>query len=43
MDGTNLVSATPLNPSQPGKGWKVAGTGDMNHDGKKDILFQHTD
>ena len=43
MDGTNLVSAALLNPSQPGDAWKVVGTGDMNHDGKKDILFQHTD
>jgi hypothetical protein len=43
MDGTNLVSAALLNPSQPGEGWKVVGLGDMNHDVKKDILFQHTD
>jgi WD40 repeat protein len=43
MDGTNLVSASLLNPSQPGEGWEVVGTGDMNHDGKKDILFQNTD
>ena len=40
---SNLVSAALLNPSQPGEGWKVVGTGDMNRDGKKDILFQHTD
>jgi hypothetical protein len=43
MHGTNLFSPAPLNPSQPGEGWKVVGMGDMNRDGKKDILFQHAD
>jgi hypothetical protein len=43
MDGTNLISAALLNPRQPGPSLKVVGTGDMNHDGKNDILFQHTD
>jgi hypothetical protein len=43
MDGTNLVSAALLNPSQPAAGWKVVATGDVNHDRKEDILFQHTD
>lgn len=44
MDGTNLVSAALLQPSNPGdKKWHVAATADVDGDGKRDILFQHED
>ena len=42
MDGTNLVTTSLLNPTNPGPGWKVVGTGDFNKDGRTDIVFQHT-
>ena len=41
MDGIDLVSATLMNPIQPGSEWKVVGTGDFNVDGVVDIAFQH--
>ncbi|MEO8428390.1 MAG: VCBS repeat-containing protein [Verrucomicrobiota bacterium] len=43
INGIDQWSSAGLNPSQPGGGWKVVATGDVNHDGKKDIVFQHTD
>ena len=44
MDGTNLVRAALLNPAVPAEdGWRVAGTLDLNKDGKTDLLFQHDD
>jgi hypothetical protein len=44
MDGLNLVQATLLNPDNPGDSdWHVAGTVDLNKDGKTDLLFQHAD
>ncbi|HVY71721.1 MAG TPA: Ig-like domain-containing protein, partial [Verrucomicrobiae bacterium] len=44
MNGTNLTTASVLNPSSPGDArWHVAATADVNKDGKRDILFQHQD
>lgn len=43
MQNINLITATPLLPSQPGPGWRVVGAGDVNRDKHDDILFQHTD
>jgi hypothetical protein len=44
MDRTRMTSAVFLNPSNPGdRNWKVVGTGDINRDGKVDLVFQHTD
>ncbi|MBI3414735.1 MAG: VCBS repeat-containing protein, partial [Verrucomicrobia bacterium] len=40
----NLVSASLLNPSNVGDlGWRIVATGDLNGDGKTDLIFQHTD
>jgi hypothetical protein len=42
MNGLDLVQGFPLNPDNPGDlGWQVAGTVDLNKDGKTDLLFQH--
>jgi hypothetical protein len=44
MNGLNLLQATLLNPDNPGDSdWRVAGTVDLNKDGKTDLLFQHAD
>ena len=44
MNGITLSLAEFLNPVHPGNvGWRVAGTGDFNKDGKTDLLFQHDD
>lgn len=44
MNGTNLISAAVLNPSSPGDSrWSVRATADIDLDGKRDIIFQHTD
>jgi hypothetical protein len=44
MDGLNLVQGTLFNPGNPGDSdWRVAGTVDLNKDGKTDLLFQHAD
>jgi hypothetical protein len=44
MDGVNLTSASLLNPSHPGDaGWRIVGAGDLNADGKDDLIFQHND
>lgn len=44
MSGLNLVEPKLLEPSHPGDSdWRVAGTGDLNTDGKPDIVFQHSD
>lgn len=44
MNGTQQASASLLTPSNPGdRNWQVAASGDVNRDGKADIVFQHTD
>jgi hypothetical protein len=44
MNGVDQVSTSLLTPSNPGDAnWKVAATGDLNRDGKTDLIFQHTD
>jgi hypothetical protein len=42
MNGTNLATGTFLTPSSLSDvGWKMAGTGDFNQDGKPDIVWHH--
>jgi hypothetical protein len=44
MNGLNLAQGIPLNPDNPGDlGWKVAGTADLDKDGRTDLLYQHDD
>ena len=44
MNGTDQVTATLLTPSNPGDAnWRVVASGDLNLDGKADLVFQHTD
>lgn len=44
MNGTRVASARQLLLSNAGDpDWKIVGTGDLNSDGKSDIVFQHTD
>lgn len=44
MKGTQLETLKLLEPSNPGDSrWRVVGTGDMNGDGQRDIVFQHED
>jgi hypothetical protein len=44
MNGTRLASASLLTPSNPGdRNWRVVGVGDLNSDGKSDLVFQHAD
>ncbi|MDA1276618.1 MAG: VCBS repeat-containing protein [Verrucomicrobia bacterium] len=44
MNGVTSTSGTLLNPSNPGdRNWRVAATGDVDKDGKADLVFQHTD
>ncbi|MBI3414947.1 MAG: hypothetical protein HY043_06430 [Verrucomicrobia bacterium] len=44
MNGVDLVQGELLNPAAPlDKNWRVAGTVDLNKDGKTDLLFQHSD
>ena len=40
MDGSTLVGGGPLSPN-PGPSWTEIGTGDFNHDGHADILWQN--
>ena len=40
MDGSALVGGGPLSPN-PGPSWTEIGTGDFNHDGHADILWQN--
>lgn len=43
-DGTVLRNGALFNPNSPGDAnWRVAATGDLNKDGKVDLVFQHTD
>ncbi|MBI3418062.1 MAG: VCBS repeat-containing protein [Verrucomicrobia bacterium] len=44
MNGVDLVQGELLHPAAPfDKNWRVAGTVDLNRDGRTDLLFQHTD
>ena len=44
MNGVTLKSASFLTPSNIGvTNYRIAGTGDFNHDDQEDILFQHKD
>ncbi len=40
MDGSTLVGGGPVSPN-PGPSWTEIGTGDFNHDGHADILWQN--
>jgi hypothetical protein len=42
MDGFNLVRAAALSVgAMPDLNWKIAGAGDINSDGKADLIWQH--
>jgi hypothetical protein len=44
MNGITETDATMLNPSNPGdRNWRVLATGDIDRDGKTDLVFQHAD
>jgi hypothetical protein len=40
MNGFTLTGYAAVGPN-PGPGWRAAGSGDFNGDGKSDILWQH--
>src|SRR3984957_10858969 len=42
MDGTTKIGGGPAGSVNPGPSWKAVGTGDFNHDGNSDILWQNT-
>lgn len=42
MNGINQTGAALLEPSNPGAGWSIVGSGDYNNDGKSDLLLQHS-
>ena len=42
MNGTNILDGQLMNPNRlDDPAWKIAGTGDLNGDGKADLIFQH--
>ena len=42
MSGIQLIRSSLLFPSHPGdKAWRICGSGDIDGDGKRDILWQH--
>lgn len=42
MSGTNRVSGSPLQPSNVGTTWKIAGASEPDSSGQADILFEHS-
>jgi hypothetical protein len=40
--GTTFGHEISLPPNSDDPGWKMIGTGDFNHDGKQDIIWQHS-
>jgi hypothetical protein len=40
MNGTNVIGGGTVSLN-PGPSWQAIGTGDFNHDGHSDILFQN--
>jgi hypothetical protein len=40
VNGTNLVSGAYIN-GNPGTDWVLKGTGDLDGDGKSDLIFQN--
>jgi hypothetical protein len=42
MDGSNVIGGTGYTASQADLGWRVDGVGDLNGDGKDDIVWRKT-
>lgn len=43
MDGTQRTTSALLEPARAGSGWRIAATGDFNHDGQDDLVLEHGD
>ena len=42
MDGISLRKAEFFNPNNPGPEWRVVAAGDLQKNGKVDLVFQHS-